>query len=249
MKPAQFLLVMLAMSSLLMACGDDSNDSLPQTGQGGSLARFAVSDTHVYVVDRETLFVYQIMPDGGLSKLNHVLIGEGVETIFARDNYLFIGTEQAMMIYDVKLPSQPQLVSNYQHIVSCDPVVVQDTLAFATLPTSRCRLAGENALEVINVKDPSNPRLVSRYTLHSPYGLGVDGELLFVCEGSNGLVVMDISDPFNLKVIARYTSFDAYDVIPHNGILILTGKDGIAQYDYSDSKNIKLISHIPVQKP
>ena len=241
------LILILAVGTFSCEESDGTTaDSLQ--GKGGSMARFAVADNYLYSVDNESLNVYQILQDGSLGKLNSVLLGPGVETIFARDRWLYIGKNDAMIIYDVTTPSNPRFVSSYSHFVACDPVVVQDTLAFVTLRTSACRASTVNTLDIINIKNPQSPELLSNYSLESPYGLGVDGALLFVCEGDHGLKVLDISDPFNAVIIKSYPELHAYDVIPNGGVLILTGNDGIVQYDYSDHSAITKLSSIPVQR-
>jgi hypothetical protein len=241
--------ILLLLAACAFSCEDsDGNSSDSLQGKGGSLARFAVANNYLYSVDDESLNVYQIMADGSLEKMNTESLGPGVETIFARDHWLYIGKNDAMITYDVTNPASPLYVASYSHFVACDPVVVQDTLAFVTLRTSNCRPSNVNTLDIINIKDPQSPQFLSNYMLESPYGLGIDGNLLFVCEGVHGLKVLNISDPFNAVMIESYPDVDAYDVIPDNGVLILTGKDGIVQYDYSDHTAIKKLSTISVHK-
>jgi hypothetical protein len=243
------LIIIILLTGIAFSCEDSGGEnSTSLTGKGGSLARFAVTSTHLYAVDDESLNVYQILSNGELGKINSVSLEEGVETIFAYGESLYIGTNSAMHTFDITNPSNPSFVSSYSHIVACDPVVVQDTLAFVSIRVSNCRPTGSNTLDIINIKNPSTPILLSNYTLQSPYGLGVDGNLLFVCEAEHGLKILDISNPFNATLIKSYSNEHAYDVIPHNGLLILTGDDGIAQYDYSDQLNIQKLSLIPVQQ-
>lgn len=243
------LVIFGLVAALNFSCDDGSNgDGAALTGKSGSLARFAITDTHLYAVDDQQLNVYQILQDGALGKINVITIGSGVETIFARGNELFIGTTSAMLTYDITNPSAPVLLSIYSHFVACDPVVVQDTLAFVTIRSNNCRNASVNQLDILNIKNLSQPVVLSSYNLDSPYGLGVDGNLLFVCEGDFGLKVLNVSNPRNATLIKQYSGINAYDVIPNDGILILTGSDGIMQYDYSDESNITKLSTIPVQQ-
>ncbi|MGC3944062.1 MAG: hypothetical protein QM762_05970 [Chryseolinea sp.] len=230
----------------LSSCSEDAGEA-SLTGKGGSLARFAVSSTHLYAVDNDELHVYQFMEGGSIALVNSNLLGPGVETIAAMNDKLYIGTNQAMLVYDLSSPSNPLYLSQYSHFVGCDPVVVQDTLAFVTLRTTSCRPSAVNTLDVVDIKNSQQPTLVSTYALESPYGLGVDGDLLFVCEGENGLKVFDVSNPRNLMLVRNYPDVDAYDVIPRSGILVLTGKNGIVQYDYSDKNNIRQLSTITIQ--
>lgn len=240
--------LMLVILFAAAACSEnEAAHSGDLSGKGGSLARFATTTTHLYAVDDDELKVYQFLDGGAISQINSQKLGPGVETITARQQWLYIGTNQAMLIYDISQPASPTYVSEYQHIIGCDPVVVQDTLAFVTLRTSGCRPVGANTLDILNIKDPANPSLISSYTLQSPYGLGVDGNLLFVCEGDNGLTILNVADPHGPIVLKEYQDVNAYDVIPDNGILILTGRQGIVQYDYTDYKNIQRLSTITVQ--
>jgi len=243
-----FMLCVVVAGLAAFSCQDGSDGTSADglTGKGGSMARFAVTATHLFAVEDDALKVYQIMGNGALEKINAFQLNPGVETIFARDHWLYLGTVDAMITYDITTPANPVYVSSYSHFVACDPVVVQDTLAFVTLRTYGCRPSSTNQLEIINIKNPQQPVMVSSYSLNSPYGLGVDGDLLFVCEGESGLTVLNVKDPMNVKLIKRYDENDAYDVIPNDGTLIMTGKDGVAQYDYTDADAIRKLSLIPV---
>ena len=106
----------------------------------------------------------------------------------------------------------------------------------------------QNLLEVIDISSIANPYLVKSYPMFNPHGLGIDGTLLFICDGKAGLKIYDRTDPMAILAnqIAHYPDFDTFDVIPMNGILMLVGEGGIYQYDYSDPKNIFQISHIAI---
>jgi hypothetical protein len=240
------LLLLLTLGVLAISCDGSETPGADHIGKSGSLARFALTLTHLYSVDDESLNVYQIMDDGSLEKVNSAFLGSGVETIFTREHWLYIGTNSAMVTYDIINPASPVYVSHYSHFVACDPVVVQDTIAYVTIRTANCRGANSNTLDIINIKNPEYPTLLSNYTLESPYGLGVDDNLLFICEGDNGLKIFDVSKPFNAVLVKNYRDVNAFDVIPNEGILILTGQEGIVQYDYSDQRAIKKISTISV---
>ncbi len=240
-------ILLLALLSLCLACDSDGEFTGTLTGKGGSLARFATTSTHLYAVGESSLQVFQYLDNGALSKINSVDLEGGVETIFARAPWLYLGTKSAMLVYDISNPSNPTWVSRFGHFTGCDPVVVQDTLAYVTFRTSGCRPGSANQLEIVNIRDHANPQRVSGYTLESPYGLGIDGNLLFVCEGDNGLTVLDVTNPNNVTILTVYRGMNAYDVIPNEGVLIMTGANGIVQYDYSDYQNIYPLSTIAVE--
>jgi hypothetical protein len=64
------------------------------------------------------------------------------------------------------------------------------------------------------------------------------------------LKVYNASDPKNItgNLIYSYPDIQAYDVIPIGNLLVLIGDDGLYQYNYSDVKNITLLSSILVVK-
>jgi len=102
-------------------------------------------------------------------------------------------------------------------------------------------------LDIVDIKDPKNPSLIKSFPMQNPHGLAVDGNNLFICEGNFGLKSFDITNP--LQPIEREFIKDvvSYDVIPNNKKLIVTGKNGIYQYDYSEPKKLQLISKIPIE--
>lgn len=238
---------LLGIIVIASSCNDGDSNPMLSTGKGGSMARFAITDTHVYTVDANNLYIYEIAESGAIEKVNQVELDGGVETIFAQKDKLYFGTSSSMITYDISDPANPKFDSQYTHFTACDPVVVQDTIAYITIRTSNCRTSGQNVLEILNIKDPANPYTLSVTEVNGPYGLGVDGNTLFVCEGEDGFMMFDVTDPGNPQVKGRITDCHTYDLIPNNGLLTVTGNDGVMQYSYEDFK-IDLLSKIRVEK-
>ncbi len=191
-------IVGLGLVCLLYACdsGKDSSAVIPLSGAGGSMARFAISGNTLYIVSKEDLNVFDIT-DGSTPKKSAVKkLEPGIETIFPYQNHLFIGANDGLYIFSTSNPLNPTFLSKYEHVLSCDPVVVQGKYAYVTLrASSNCRpWNGISTLDVINIENLSSPKLVSSYPLSEPYGLGVTGDKLFVCEGDNGLTLMNIAN-------------------------------------------------------
>ncbi len=236
-------------SGLFIACSDTSSSSdMNATGQGGSLTRFAINGNYLYIVDHNAIQVFNTQ-NSTFEKIGSVDVGGGLETIFVKGNYLYLGAQDAMLIYDISTPQSPSFIFRYSHITSCDPVVVQGNRAYVTLRSgSQCN-RGVNALEIIDITNPYNPTLIANYPMTSPHGLGVDENLLFICEGSAGLKVYDITNEHQMQLRKEVTDIDAYDVIPKDGLLTLTGEDGIFQYRYNtETGEVNLISTIPVNR-
>ena len=237
----------LVFITLFASCTDGSESIVPGgTGQGGSMARFATTGNYLYTVDSRMLHVYNIEDAAQPVKIKDVELGVNIETIFPYQDKLFIGSMNGMYIYDITDPTAPVHLSTYRHVTSCDPVVVQGNLAYVTLRSGNTCQWGSNQLDVIDISDPVNPRMINTFQMQNPFGLGIDGNTLFICEGEIGLKVLDVSDPMNIQYIDSLKNIHAFDVIPSNNNLILTGKTGILQYDYTQPKALELKSRLAV---
>ena len=219
-------------------------------GIGGSMARFSIKDNILYLIESNTLNVLDITAKTSPAILNHLHPGANVETIFINDKYLFLGTTTGMIIYNITVPSAPTYKSMFTHARSCDPVIVDDTLAYVTLRSGTTCGGSINSLDVVNIKDISKPVAVVSYGLTNPHGLGKSGKLLFVCDGSAGLKIFDATNPKQIltNVIKTYPGINAFDVIPLGTVLVMVGDDGLFQYNYSDIQNITLLSKIASTK-
>jgi hypothetical protein len=234
----------------VLACSDDMSNAevAGGSGQGGSMTRFAIQGNVMYLIDATTLRVFDIHDDQ-FSEVNSVTVGTGMETIFAKGEYLYMGAMDAMYIYRITNPKIPEFVFRYAHIVSCDPVVVQGNRAYVTLRTGNACNLGSNALEVLDISDPNNPTLIKNYPMNNPHGLAVDGSRLFICEGEHGFKYYDITNELDIRLAASRTDLFAFDVIAQNGLATVTGEDGIFQFKYADTDDqLKLISKIPVER-
>jgi len=236
-----------------MAMASFAPESAPalQTGIGGSMARFTIMSEHLYSIDNENMMVFDISnldnPVPGAT-LN---LGWGIETIFPYQGNLFIGTQTGMLIYDNSNPDFPTHLSTFEHIRSCDPVVVENDIAYVTLRSgNECRNGFTNQLDVIDVSNLSNPKLLKTYPMTNPHGLGIDNGILFICEGDAGLKVFDANDinTISSNLLAYFGEIHAFDVIPYNNNLIMIGEDGLYQFDYSDPENIEYVSMIPATR-
>ena len=212
------------------------------------MARFTISGDHLYTVSLSDMQLFDISNEAAPQAGKKIYMGWGIETIFPYEDKLFIGTTTGMQIYDNSNPTDPVHLSTYAHVRSCDPVVVDGDLAWVTLRSGNACAGFTNQLEVINVSDARNPKHIKTYPMQNPHGLGIDRSTLFLCEGEYGLKVFDIKDHLNVdkNMMAHFKGQDAFDVIPLGNTLLMIGKDGLYQYDYSDASQIKLLSKIPV---
>ena len=217
-------------------------------GVGGSMARFTGKDDVLYTIDTYSLKVVDIKDFNNMLLTKTIHVGWNIETIFPSGNTLFIGSQNGLIIFDISNVYNPTYISDYWHITSCDPVVVEGDYAYVTLRSGN--LCGEinDQLDVVDISDLTNPTHVKSYSMAEPYGLGIDDSILFICDGSAGLKIYDASDPLKITdhLIAHFPDIETYDVIPVNGILMMIGDDGLYQYDYSNLTDIQLLSSITV---
>jgi hypothetical protein len=220
-------------------------------GIGGSMARFGLYSDYLYAVDHSTLYMFDVKDDENPHSIGNQNVGWDVETMFIYDGHMFFGTQSGMRIFNLDVATVPEYIGQFLHVTSCDPVVVSDGYAYVTLRGGNQCGSDVNRLDVLQLSaDYKNTTLLQSYPLNGPYGLGIDDDILFVCDGNAGLKVYDITDKRHIDdhMIARFSNIDTYDVIPVNGYLFMIGDDGFYQYDYSDLNDIRQVSFIPVKE-
>jgi hypothetical protein len=217
-------------------------------GTGGSMARFTLAYNYLYTVDMASLKLFNISDRANPYWEKTIPISWNIETISPYNGMLFIGSQTGMYIYSIQNPANPEFISEFWHASACDPVVVEGDYAYVTLRGGNLCGAIESQLDVIDISTIENPKLLKSYPMQEPYGLGINNDVLFVCDGDAGLKIYDAADKMAIdsNLLATYPDINAFDVIPLGDILLMIGIDGLYQYDYSDLENITELSHIPV---
>ena len=216
-------------------------------GVGGSMAKFTISGHNLFMIDNDEIVCFDISTPNSPQLIDRIKTDREAQTLFPRDNQLFVGTTSGMLIYEIISSGSLNLISTFEHFTSCDPVVVAGNYAYVTL-SSGC-WSRQNQLDVVDISDIANPSLVKSYNFTHPLGLGVDKSTLFLCDDQDGLKVFDVTDPLKItdNKIVEFTNMNAFDVIPYKDLLIMVGTDGVSQYDYSDVKQISKLSTISIQ--
>ncbi len=230
----------------LMAISCESNNDSAATdplgtndGVGGSLATFSLVGNYLYAVDNQFLNVFSLLNQTRPVQVNTVSIGFNIETLFGRGDYLYIGSRDAMYIYEISNPEEPTFVSEARHFTSCDPVVANDNYAFVTLFSGNI-CGGIDELQVYDITDISNPTLVNSRNLVNPKGIGLYGDYLFVCD--DDIKIFDVSNPTEMTLVhALFKS--AFDVIIHQDKLHAIGNNGLYQYSLNPN-NINDINEL-----
>ena len=235
----------------MIGCGSgssssSSSDSVSSVGgKAGSRARYAVVGDYLYTVNESVMDILDISDASKPKKVSKIHLPWDVETLFAYKDYLYVGAESGVYIYDNSNPMMPTSIADFSHVQSCDPVVVSEDIAYVTLNTgSSCwnNRTDTNRLEILDVANPKEPKLIKTLDMFAPTGLGVDGDKLFICDGESGLKSFEINRSkssqgveVTLDLKASDAEIDCYDVIAHNGTLIVSNHEDIRQFDYGSS--------------
>ncbi len=214
------------------------------TGIGGSYARFGLYNDYLYTVDNNWLRSWSVAAACPL-RSDSVLVGQNIETIFPWKDYLFIGSQTGVFIFDNSNPAHPVQKARFDHASGCDPVVCDDQYAYVTIHEGTTCNGTFNQLDIIGIENLPNASLLKTYPMQRPFGLSVTNEHLFLCD--DGLKIFDKSDPLALKQLAHLRDIKAYDVIAFSDShLLLVGDGGFYQFDVSDPEHPRQLSLLPV---
>ncbi len=227
----------------------DSAPSSSNSGKGvnGSMSRFGQYGNYLYTVLNGSMDVFDVSGSAPVKKAGPIGIGN-VETIFSYKDCLFMGMPTGMMIFSVANPLQPEYMSSVWHVYGCDPVVVEDDLAYVTIHSGNFCGQNSNELLILDVSDVKQPKHLVTYNMTKPKGLGIDNGTLFLCD--DGLKIYKVGDPQQLMAnrLAHYAGMEGYDVIPFQNTLMMIAEDGLYQYDYSNMEKISQLSKLPIGK-
>lgn len=216
------------------------------TSVSGSITKFALIDDYLYIMNNFDLIPINISDPLNLTTSASTQVWMNVETLFPSGDKLYMGTTTGMMIYSTTTPTTPEHLGTMFHQTACDPVVVQGDYAYVTIRSGTTCMGDINQLDVVDISNPSSPTVQASFLLTNPHGLGVKGDVLYICDGSDGLKVFDNTNPLTVgnNMISNFTSIQAIDIIPIGDIAIVLTTDGVYQYDCSDVQNIQYLSKI-----
>ena len=124
------------------------------------MARFTIRDDYLYTVDSYDLKTFDIKDRLNPKITSEVNLGWGIETIFPYGENLFIGAQSGMHIYGLENKEEPNYISSYEHVTSCDPVVVQDSYAYVTLRGGSECMGFNNQLDIVDISNLNKPQAI-----------------------------------------------------------------------------------------
>ena len=224
---------------------------------GGSQSRFAFDNTsspdYLYAASQNAINVIDVRNADRPNKTNEVALpGNTIETTFVEGDRLYLGMPNGMSVFSLDNLTLPSYEGRYEHMVGCDPVVVDRERAYVTVrsgTTCGSRIA-VNQLHIVNVSNASNLTLEESFPLSNPHGLGIDGNLLFICDGSAGVKVLDVTNPSGIRLLSHTeTPGVAYDVIVDTAKRQLTVVSGdyVLQYKYSATGQLDNLGEYHIQ--
>jgi len=240
------------------SCGDDittrSTESNGSQTLSGSYANLLAVGDFLYAVSEDELITFNIETRDNPVELDRQTLEFGVESLLHRQGVLFVGSRQSMYIYLIndqgipELKSETPYVSFFEGFTPCDPIVANDTLAIASLSSLNdggpCGGRELNELRFFDITNIEDPVQFNTVDMLEPKGLGLDNNILFVCEASNGLKIFDIQNGLNPELLYHFDGFETFDVIPTGEILLVVGPDELYEFDYSDISDVRLLSTI-----
>ncbi|UXP31310.1 hypothetical protein N6H18_13225 [Reichenbachiella agarivorans] len=240
--------IVLSMLSVVMVSCEDGDIGFEFDDQdvstSGSIAKFYIDQTHLYVIEENSLSVFDITDFENMQVKAQVDINREVETIFRLGDVLYLGTTTGVLFYDISDPNLPSYLSSYNHFTGCDPVVSDGQYAYTTLRSNAGCGGGTNVLDVVDMSNLDNPVLVKSYEVASPYGLVLFDDYLFLAQGSNGMKVFDISDVSNAIEVGAYSDIKALDFIRDGQNIIIRTESGITQIAVNADASFSVLSQI-----
>lgn len=166
--------------------------------------------------------------------------GETFAVRFSGDLLVVADRHSGLEIYDIVIPSAPQLVGTSSALGDVWGVTVNGTHIYCG--------DGYGDFKVIDFSDPANPVLLGGVTIPGSNifcrGVANVGNTAYLAAGYAGLQVIDASDPVNPVVIGAYDSPGDAFLVTIDGNLAYLGDStgGLAIIDITDPTNPTLLS-------
>lgn len=220
-----------------------SGSSKSSDGKAGSMARLALVNENLFLVNTGTLKTYSISSIFDPAFQADLNLGWGIETVYPFKDKLFIGSNTGMFIADIQNPAQPQLLGSFTHARACDPVVADDNYAYVTLRSGNICTGTTNQLDILDVSNLMQPSLIKSFPMTNPHGLGLKDEFVYLCDGKAGLKVYDVSNKTSIKLKQQLDIAEAFDIILNGNLALVVGKDGLYQFQIKTDGRLEFLSH------
>jgi len=231
------LLLCFVLIISLISCDKDSSfepnfNNSNSGGQSGSTASIITYKGFIYTLDNNILKTLSLADPAHPVEVSNITIGEGVETIFAYEDHLYLGTRNGVLLYNISDGSKPAYTGTSLHWPARDPVVVSGNLAYSTTRWGE-EGNGNGTLQVLDVTNKSTPFAINSVSQEYPCGLGINEGILYVCNARFGINVFEAGAFGELTFVRNIPSDPLYDCIIAKDLMICQGKTGIYLYNIS----------------
>ncbi len=257
-----FAVVLFAMI-FAVSCDNDAGfiGTSDEGAISGKYKTMLVVDQFMYAVNDSELISFDISDGENPQQIDKQNVGMDIENLYHSEGTLFIGSRSQLHIYSIAANGIPEQKSSTDYlnfdameVTPCDPVVAQKDIAYVTLSSSVWNaddpcggMIDVNELRAYDVSDLTNPVLKETFNMHSPKGLSIDGDYLFVSNTEQGFSVFEVDHQGEVWLKENITGFTSYDLIAKDGKLLVVSPDEIRQYDYTDINDIRLYSTLSLR--
>lgn len=271
------IITVLWLASLVVACGGaDSGGAIGQADSGvsGSTARMIEANGNIYLLsglnstEERTLKSYQINDQGSMSERSAISVGETPETLFADERFLYVGSPEAVRVYEDHPTLGLVFINNAAHFLGVnkqslwfvDPVYSDGEYVYSTLAQGNIEdYAPENSertgtLFVYQWGEMSETLRLTDMIDGLGYvkGLTIADNKLYVCDLLRGLTVFSLEDraaPVEIEVIRETKCKDVLKLSDTH--IITVSSDSITQYVTTDitddhESSVMLVSKLTV---
>ena len=227
---------------------------------GGSLARLAFCDNRLYVLGHSMLRTYDLVSDE-LIERNTQELGWGQEAMILRSGYLYVASQAALTIYDVRGCREPERIGFAPHRWANDPVAVEGDRAVLTVRWGEAGQPGSGGeMMVFDISDRTNPVELSRHPLSFPVGVQLHDGMLYIFDQVSGLLAYDFRAAAgasrNYSTLPSHLVQEIQDagvtdgaVLPYSdGPTLLTiGSRSLRQYSLGSDRRLAQLAQLNVE--
>lgn len=217
---------------------NDDGQKAPETYEPiPTNSRFAHHGNQLYSIMGNKLTIFDLSLPSPELKKKDMELKKGVTSIEAYEGGLFLGSGSGMLLYSLNDTFLPAFAGEYNSLLACNPLVVHNGIAYATIYSGNPAGQTVNELIAVDVSELANPQLLQRKKLTKPKGLALSNGRLYVCD--NRLRIYEIEDneePIG-ELVSRIEIPDCYRVFADGDRLVIVTKNGLLQYDCSQAEN------------
>lgn len=182
-----------------------------------------IVDSALYIFEYNIIFIVDINDPTNMNFVDYHKTTPGrILSAATHENYLYLGTLQdSMEIYDITIPSAPELVS-----------IIPDTEPLLTVIND---IGYSNAGQALDISDPLNLTPISNTPLSGPnFDFHLSNNILYLL-GANSASI-DISDPLEPRLISSNLGFyqSEFGSHPNNGSIFFSHPNGIHSVRITD---------------